>query len=73
MEKQHEKHIEKYGWVEEKSTEAAKMLIEATKKDENGVFVMLFFNIAGSNNLNRSFSCVTNMELYRAQPAHVRA
>ena len=36
MEKQHEKHLEKYGWVEEKSNEAAVMLIEASKKDENG-------------------------------------
>jgi hypothetical protein len=33
MEKQHDKHMEKYGWVEAKAGEAAVMLIEATKKD----------------------------------------
>jgi hypothetical protein len=37
MEKQHEKHQEKYGWVENKSQEAAVMLLEATKRDENGI------------------------------------
>lgn len=36
MDKQHEKHQEKYGWVENKANEAAVMLIEATKKDETG-------------------------------------
>eukprot|EP00026_Physarum_polycephalum_P006496 Phypoly_transcript_06540.p1 GENE.Phypoly_transcript_06540~~Phypoly_transcript_06540.p1 ORF type:complete len:519 (-),score=154.20 Phypoly_transcript_06540:218-1735(-) len=41
MDRQHDKHVEKYGWVEEKSTEAAKMLIEASKKDENGHFPAL--------------------------------
>lgn len=38
MDKQHEHHVEKYGWVENKTAEAATMLIEATKKEENGMY-----------------------------------
>lgn len=41
MEKQSEKHQEKYGWVTDKTNEAALMLIEATKQDETGHFPAL--------------------------------
>lgn len=40
MDKQHERHQEKYGWVENKAKEASLMLIEASKKDEDGKYLV---------------------------------
>ncbi len=66
MDKKHERHQEKYGWVENKTQEAAIMMIEAAKRDDDGNSQS--FAIFTYHRLTpyffRSLSCTANLELH---------